>query len=64
MIAPTISRLPGAHLVEIEEQALVEQIVAHPAVETPDKPFSMGVPGAMKCQSITTSLHQVAWRCT
>lgn len=47
-------------IVEIEEQGLVEQLVAHLAVEALGKPFCIGFAGAMICQSMAVSLHQAS----
>ena len=49
----------GAGVIEIEEQGLVEQLIPHPAIKAL-KPFCIGFPGAMKCQSMAVSLLQAS----
>jgi hypothetical protein len=39
-------------VIEAEEQGFVEKLVPHPALKLSQKPFCIGLPGAMKCQSI------------
>src|SRR6476659_2996793 len=50
----------GLRVVEIEEQRLVQEFAAHPPVKPPTKAVWIGLPGAMKCQSMTVSLHQLS----
>jgi hypothetical protein len=53
-------RRTGAGVVHSEEQALVEQLVAHPTVEAFDKPFCIDLSGTMKCQSRFNSLYKAS----
>ena len=48
--------VPG--MIEAEEHALVEKLVADARVETLAKPFCIGFPGAMKCQTTLLSCAQ------
>jgi hypothetical protein len=45
--APTRQRISG--LAEIVEDRLIEQFVAHSAIERFPDPLRIGLPGAMKC---------------
>ena len=37
----------GSGVIEAEEQGFIEELIPHPAVELSQKPFCMGLPGAM-----------------
>ncbi|MCP1909543.1 hypothetical protein J2R96_002023 [Bradyrhizobium elkanii] len=50
----------GPGIVETEEQRLIQELVAHPAVKALDEAVYIGLPGAMKCQSMPVSLHQTS----
>ena len=49
IVDPICDLCPG--LIEAKEQALVEKLVSHGPLKLSQKPFCMGLPGAMKCQS-------------
>ncbi len=42
----------GASIVDVEEERLVEQFIAHSAIEAFRKAILVGFPGAMKCRLI------------
>lgn len=44
-------------MAKVEQQALVQQFILHPAVEDSTKPFCVGLPGAMKCQLTGSLFH-------
>src|SRR5277367_549561 len=48
----------GPGMIEAEEQALVEKLVAHAPLKLSQKPFCIGFPGAMKCQTSLLSCAQ------
>jgi hypothetical protein len=59
--SPESSRDPvGGVVVEIEEQGLVEQLIAHPTIETLDEAVLHRLASAMKCQSMAAPLHQAS----
>jgi hypothetical protein len=40
----------GFALIEAEEQGFIEKLIPHSTIKALQKPFCMGLPGAMKCQ--------------